>query len=92
MEISKKNSEQAKAMEARYKKARVGYARIREIICPKQELDDGIYCGYYIGCFIEDILATCETNMNVNFSSSPTLKSYSRDKMLCFQKNWAGYM
>ncbi|KAK1359787.1 hypothetical protein POM88_044261 [Heracleum sosnowskyi] len=60
--------------------------------CPKQALDDGIYCAYYAGCFIEDILCTGETTINVNFSYSPRLKTYPRDKMLCFQTNWAGYM
>ncbi|KAK1385469.1 hypothetical protein POM88_023204 [Heracleum sosnowskyi] len=60
--------------------------------CPKQALDDGIYCAYYVGCFIEDILCTGETTINVNFSYSPRLKTYPRDKMLRFQTNWAGYM
>ncbi|WOG86065.1 hypothetical protein DCAR_0205262 [Daucus carota subsp. sativus] len=34
--------------------------------CPKQR--DGISCGYYVGCFIEDILGTGETKINVNIS------------------------
>lgn len=29
--------------------------RWMNIQCPKQALDDGIYCAYYVGCFIEDI-------------------------------------
>lgn len=40
LEKSKKNKEQAKAMEARYKKECVGYARIREIII-KNKIEAG---------------------------------------------------
>ncbi|XP_074381108.1 uncharacterized protein LOC141721863 [Apium graveolens] len=60
--------------------------------CPKQTLDDGTFCGYYVGCFIEDILSLGDTNMNVNFSNSISFKSYHPDKMINFKKYWACYI
>ncbi|KAL6511357.1 hypothetical protein OROHE_020439 [Orobanche hederae] len=60
--------------------------------CPKQLTSDGISCGYYVGCYIEDLLRSAETSIGINFTRPHKLKFYSPDKMVRFQKNWAGYL
>ncbi|KAK1372739.1 hypothetical protein POM88_028932 [Heracleum sosnowskyi] len=65
--------------------------RWTNVKCPKQAFNDGIYCAYYVGCFIEDIMCSNKTTVDVNFTHFPILKTYPRDKMIGFQKNWAGY-
>ncbi|KAL6499861.1 hypothetical protein OROGR_027771 [Orobanche gracilis] len=62
------------------------------IQCPKQLTSDGISCGYYVGCYIEDLLRSAETSIGVNFTRPHKLKFYSPDKMVRFQNNWAGYL
>ncbi|KAL6570262.1 hypothetical protein OROMI_014776 [Orobanche minor] len=62
------------------------------IQCPKQLTSDGISCGYYVGCYIEDLLRSAETSIGINFTRPHKLKFYSPDKMVRFQKNWAGYL
>ncbi|KAL8116487.1 hypothetical protein AgCh_022847 [Apium graveolens] len=62
------------------------------ISAPKKAANDGIFCRYDVGCFIEDLLCNGEIKINVNFTYSPPLTSYPRDKMLRFQSNWAGYL
>ncbi|KAL6543494.1 hypothetical protein OROHE_010116 [Orobanche hederae] len=62
------------------------------IKCPKQLTSDGISCGYYVGCYIEDLLRSAETSIGINFTRPHKLKFYSPDKMVRFQKNWAGYL
>ncbi|KAK1371318.1 hypothetical protein POM88_037410 [Heracleum sosnowskyi] len=42
--------------------------RWTNVKCPKQAFDDGIYCAYYVGCFIEDIMCSNETTVDVNVS------------------------
>lgn len=44
------------------------FVHINILQCLKKALDDDIYCEYYVGCFIEKILSTCATNINVNVS------------------------
>ncbi|KAL6556943.1 hypothetical protein OROHE_006819 [Orobanche hederae] len=34
--------------------------------CPKQLTSDGISCGYYVGCYIEDSLHSAETSIGIN--------------------------
>lgn len=36
--------------------------------CPKQSLKDGIYCGYFVGSFIEDLLFAGATKIDANVS------------------------
>ncbi|KAL6579885.1 hypothetical protein OROMI_007909 [Orobanche minor] len=60
------------------------------IQCPKQLTSDGISCGYYVGCYIEDLLRSAETS--IGFTRPHKLKFYSPDKMVRFQNNWAGYL
>ncbi|KAL6532728.1 hypothetical protein OROGR_013688 [Orobanche gracilis] len=60
--------------------------------CPKQLTSDGISCGSYVGCYIEDLLRSAETSIGVNFIRPHKLKFYSPDKMVRFQNNWAGYL
>ncbi|KAL6560911.1 hypothetical protein OROHE_006088 [Orobanche hederae] len=62
------------------------------IQCPKQLTSDGIFCGYYVGCYIEDLLRSAETSIGVNFTRPHKLKFYSPDKMVRFKNNWAGYL
>ncbi|KAK1377417.1 hypothetical protein POM88_024161 [Heracleum sosnowskyi] len=62
------------------------------VSCPKQVSSDGIFCGYYVGCFIEDILRSGETSINVNFTRSSRLMCYGYDKMVRFRDNWAGFL
>ncbi|KAL6566804.1 hypothetical protein OROMI_015208 [Orobanche minor] len=38
------------------------------ILCPKKLANDGIFCGHYVGCFIEDVLRLDETSISVNVS------------------------
>ncbi|KAL6563021.1 hypothetical protein OROHE_005608 [Orobanche hederae] len=59
---------------------------------PKQLSSDGISCGYYVGCYIEDLLRSAETSIGINFTRPHKLKFYSPDKMVRFQNNWAGYL
>ncbi|KAL6508939.1 hypothetical protein OROHE_021498 [Orobanche hederae] len=62
------------------------------IQCPKQLTSDGISCGYYVGCYIEDLLRSAETSIGINFTRPHKLRFYSPDKMVRFQNNWAGYL
>ncbi|KAL6585909.1 hypothetical protein OROMI_002553 [Orobanche minor] len=57
------------------------------IQCPKQLTSDGISCGYYVGCYIEDFLRSAETSIGINFTRPHKLKFYSPDKMARFQNN-----
>ncbi|KAK1387183.1 hypothetical protein POM88_015361 [Heracleum sosnowskyi] len=66
--------------------------RWTKVQCPKQTLGDGIYCGYFVGSFIEDLLCAGQTKINANFTYTPRLKSYPLNKMVRFQKNWGGYL
>ncbi|KAK1370775.1 hypothetical protein POM88_036867 [Heracleum sosnowskyi] len=66
--------------------------RWTKVQCPKQNLGDGIYCGYFVGSFIEDLLCAGLTKINANFTYTPRLKSYPLNKMVRFQKNWGGYL
>ncbi|KAL6506218.1 hypothetical protein OROGR_024399 [Orobanche gracilis] len=50
------------------------------IQCPKQLTSDGISCGYYVGCYIEDLLRSAETSIGVNFTRPHKLKFYSLTK------------
>ncbi|XP_074363752.1 uncharacterized protein LOC141704410 isoform X2 [Apium graveolens] len=61
------------------------------IECPKQLPNDGIFCGHYVGCFIEDVLCSGETSISVNFTRSNRLMCYSHKKMLRFRDNWARF-
>ncbi|KAL6531447.1 hypothetical protein OROMI_027810 [Orobanche minor] len=62
------------------------------IQCPRQLTSDGISCGYYVGCYIEDLLHSTETSIGINFTRPHKLKFYSPDKMVRFQNNWVGYL
>ncbi|KAK1392973.1 hypothetical protein POM88_012029 [Heracleum sosnowskyi] len=75
-----------------YTKTMSNSFRWMNIKCPKQASHDGFFCGYYVGCFIEDLLYSGETKINVDFTYSPRLNSYPRDRMFRFQSNWAGYL
>ncbi|KAL8108077.1 hypothetical protein AgCh_024498 [Apium graveolens] len=63
-----------------------------KVQCPKQALNDGIYCGYFVGSFMEDLLCAGRTQISPNFTYTPRLKTYPLNKMVCFQKNWGGFL
>ncbi|KAL6582372.1 hypothetical protein OROMI_006386 [Orobanche minor] len=67
-------------------------AMYRSLKCPKQLTSDGISCGYYVGCYIEDLLRSAKTSIGINFTRPHKLKFYSPDKMVRFQSNYAGYL
>ncbi|KAL6582206.1 hypothetical protein OROMI_006220 [Orobanche minor] len=62
------------------------------ILCPKQLANDGILCGHYVGCFVEDVLRLGETSISVNFTRSNRLLCYSQDKIVHFRDKWAGFL
>lgn len=60
--------------------------------CPKQAMNDGIFCGQYVGCFIEDVLRSGETSISINFTRANRLICYNHEKMVRFRENWAGFL
>ncbi|KAL6531455.1 hypothetical protein OROMI_027818 [Orobanche minor] len=46
----------------------------------QQLTSDGISCGYYVGCYIEDLLRSAETSIGINFTRPHKFKFYSLTK------------
>ncbi|KAL6518119.1 hypothetical protein OROMI_033820 [Orobanche minor] len=72
----------------------VNYKNLKRLVetCPKQLANDGILCGHYVGCFVEDVLRLGETSISVNFTRSNRLLCYSQDKIVHFRDKWAGFL